>query len=80
MSRLLFIRNIRGLDEPALRQIINNKNLPCGTIMLKSGGACATVDFIEPSTAEYALSQLNGDYFTLLLKYTTYLVFTKINT
>ncbi|XP_025408071.1 uncharacterized protein LOC112681920 [Sipha flava] len=60
MSKLLFIRNIRGLDEPSLRQIINSKNLPCGTIMFKSGGACATVDFMEPSTAEYALTQLNG--------------------
>ncbi|VVC28880.1 Hypothetical protein CINCED_3A013841 [Cinara cedri] len=60
MSKLLFIRNIRGLDEPSLRQIINSKNLPCGTIMFKSGGACATVDFMEPSTAEYALAELNG--------------------
>jgi len=65
MSKLLFIRNIRGLDEPALRSIINNKNLPCGTIMFKSGGACATVDFMEPSTAEYALTQLNGNCFAV---------------
>ncbi|XP_050443142.1 insulin-like growth factor 2 mRNA-binding protein 1 isoform X3 [Adelges cooleyi] len=60
MSKLLFVRNIRGLDEPSLRQIINSKNLPCGTIMFKSGGACATVDFMDPPTAEYALSVLNG--------------------
>lgn len=31
--------------------------------MFKSGGACATVDFMDPSTAEYALTQLNGNYF-----------------
>jgi len=68
MSKLLFIRNIRGLDEPSLRQIINSKNLPCGTIMFKSGGACATVDFMEPSTAEYALTQLNGKYFASVKK------------
>lgn len=68
MSKLLFIRNIRGLDEPSLRQIINSKNLPCGTIMFKSGGACATVDFMEPSTAEYALTQLNGKCFFESLK------------
>ncbi|XP_050521834.1 insulin-like growth factor 2 mRNA-binding protein 1 isoform X2 [Daktulosphaira vitifoliae] len=60
MSKLLFLRNIRGLDEPTLRQIINSKNLPCGTIMFKSNGACATVDFMDSSTAEYALTLLNG--------------------
>lgn len=31
--------------------------------MFKSGGACATVDFMEPSTAEYALAELNGKLF-----------------
>jgi len=77
MSKLLFIRNIRGLDESSLRQIINSKNLPCGTIMFKSGGACATVDFMEPSTAEYALTQLNGMYFASVknqLKYNFLLI------
>lgn len=79
MSKLLFIRNIRGLDEPSLRQIIISKNLPCGTIMFKSNGACATVDFMEPSTAEYALTQLNGEYFAIGIVY-IYFLMTPIQT
>lgn len=62
MSKL-YVGNLpSNCNERALRQLFQDHNLSCTTIMVKRGGY-AFIDCTDQSVADRAIDKLNGEFY-----------------